>query len=183
MKPAMKKNNKTLSIDQVPAAKRKEAESRLKLILEFEDFRNRPCNRKKSWSASLNDYAELKNLGITTLRRWMQRYTQLGLVGLVDTRGGGSDAEIISPPALELFKSLYLSRRNFSLRLCWRIVSYINRIERKGWKIPQLTTMYKFCQCNIPQPVLKLRREGLSACRQHYGDYLAALVARDEGMV
>ena len=79
----MMKNNTTLLIDQVTAGKRKEAERRLKIVQGFEPFRNRLDNRQKSWTATLNEYAESKNIASTTLRRWMQRYQKSGIVGLV----------------------------------------------------------------------------------------------------
>jgi len=108
-----------------------------------------------------------------TFFRWRGRYRGQGVMGLVDSRGGGKSlGEIISPEAFEHFKSLYLDPRAPSLKQSWRNLCFVNREQNKGWRIPSLSAMYNYVTEFIPMPVQVLHREGLAAYEAKCAPYI-----------
>jgi hypothetical protein len=97
----------------------------------------------------------------------------MGLIGLVDNRGGGKFlGEIISPEAFEQFKSLYLDPRGPTLKQCWQNLCFINNEEKKGWMIPVYKRVCELVGERIPLPVQLLYREGMAAYEAKYGAYI-----------
>lgn len=154
----------------VPVNKREEAIRRLGIIRSFEKF------------AALNGHTRTEAIEIfvaghddikkRTLERWLARHRDRGILGLVDNRGGKFISETISPEAFELFKSMYLSQQRLSVKGCWQNMSFVNRNESKGWKIPHLQAMYRIINEQIPLPVQVLHREGLSAYEARCAPYI-----------
>jgi len=157
----------------VPADKRKEAIRKLGLIQEFEQFAAEYMRTGALRSQAVARYTFDKHVPTRSFYRWLLRWRQQGLVGLVDTRGGGKFLnEIISAEAFEMFKSMYLTQQRLSLKMCWQNVNYINKDQRKGWVIPSLHATYNYVKRQIPLPVQVLHREGLAAYQAKCAPYI-----------
>jgi putative transposase len=155
----------------VPASKRDEAIRRLGIIQQFKMF-HRQNEATKSDAIDLFA-AGNPPLTRTTLYRWLTKYHQQGLLGLVDKRGGGKfENEIISEEAFELFKSLYLTQQQLPLKTCLLNINYINKSQKRGWKIPELAMMYRIVKDRIPLPAIVLHREGLAAYEAKCAPYI-----------
>ncbi|MBW1811655.1 MAG: helix-turn-helix domain-containing protein [Deltaproteobacteria bacterium] len=140
--------------------KRTQALTRLGHIRQLEKF---AAHFGGTYSDALAAYAELQGISSRSLQRWISRYRNQGLLGLIDGRGGARPGdEAFSPDAFELFKSLYLTPQQLSAKLCWQNINYINQSEDRGWQIPALPTVYKYVD-RIPLAVKVLHREGLAA--------------------
>jgi len=161
-------------LHDVPANKRDDALKRLGIIREFERFAAIVERQGKTQTKALDMYIS-RQPGITrhSLQRWIARYKGQGLLGLVDLRGGGRFVnEMLSPDAFELFKSMYLTQQQLSVKLCWQNIDFINRDEDRGWKVPPLQFMYRFVKNHIPLPVQILHREGLAAYEAKCAPYI-----------
>jgi putative transposase len=155
----------------VPASKRDEAIRRLGIIQQFNQF-HRQNEATKSDAIDLF-VAGNQELTRTTLYRWLAKYHQQGLLGLVDKRGGGRfENEIISEEAFEFFKSLYLTQQQLPLKTCLLNINYINQSQKRGWKIPELSMMYRIVKDRIPLAVSILHREGLAAYEAKCAPYI-----------
>jgi len=157
----------------IPVKKRDEALKRLGLIQEFEKFSAKFVRAGGNRTDAREIFANQNDVGSRTLKRWQQRYRAEGLIGLVDSRGGGKFiSDIISPEAFEFFKSMYLTEQQLSLKLCWQNTAFINKDEGRGWKVPPLKAMYQYVQQYIPQAVMVLHREGLGAYEARCAPYI-----------
>lgn len=101
-----------------------------------------------TWRDGFGLYALQEGKSRSTLYRWRRTFKESGLVGLVDTRGGGNTPERIrvSEEAFEYFKSQYLDPRQLTLRQCWSMVTYHNKHENMGWRVsmsPNQTTVLR----------------------------------------
>lgn len=153
----------------IPANKRTEAIRRLGLIKDIEKFTAAFGGTR---SEAMNQFALEHKISKRSLQRWLIRYRNEGLLGLVDMRGGGKFiGQIISEEALELFKSMYLTQQQLSVKACWQNICYVNKDKQKGWKIPSLPFMYKFVTNRIPLPVRILHREGMTAYQAKCAPY------------
>ena len=161
----------------VPAAKRTEAIRRLGIIREFEKFALAFVRDGHGPYGTAMDVFVGRNEGKPGKRclyYWLARYRDEGLIGLVDGRGGGRFFEqIISAEAFELFKSMYLTPQQLSVKTCYRNICYISRQQQKKWKIPHLRAMYRFAKDAIPMPVQVLHREGLAAYEAKCAPYVS----------
>ena len=160
-------------LQNVPADKRKDAIRKLGLLQEFEQFAAAYIRSGASRSRAVAVFTTQKNIPPRSFYRWLLNWRQQGLIGLVDTRGGGKFLnDIISPDAFEMLKSLYLSQQRLSLKMCWQNVNYINKDQRKGWVIPSLHATYNYVKRQISMPVQILHREGLAAYQAKCAPYI-----------
>ena len=161
-------------LHNIPKKKRDEAVRRLGIIRDFEDFYGTLHRRERLIKReAVVLYAASHDVTRRSLWRWLARYRNEGLLGLVDSRGRGKFiGQIISPEALELFKSMYLSQRQLSAKICWQNICFINKDERKGWMIPPLHFIYRFVKSQIPLGVQVLHREGLNAYKAKCAPYV-----------
>lgn len=108
-----------------------------------------------------------------TLFRWKNKYRQEGLRGLVDLRGRkGAGDIVISPDAFEQFKSLYLDPRQPTLKQCYENLCYLNKDQKKDWRLPSYKRMCGLVDERIPLPVRVLYREGIAAYEAKYAPYI-----------
>jgi len=151
--------------------KRDEAVRRLGIIQQFNQFSRQ---HKLTTNEAMDLFiAGSRGLTRTTLYRWLKNFRMQGLLGLVDMRGGGRfDNEIIDEEAFEFFKSLFLTQQQLPLKTCWRNTSYINKSQKRGWKIPPLPVMYRVVKDRIPLPAIVLHREGLAAYEAKCAPYI-----------
>jgi len=162
-------------LTEIPERKRREALKKLGIIREFYKFETalelEADKTKKTRAVGL--FAAQKNINEKSFYRWLASYRMEGLRGLVDGRGGGKFiAEIISPDAFDLFKRLWLDLRRPSLRQCWLNLCFINKQEKKGWRIPNQKAMYRFVKENIPYAQQVLLREGTKAYEARCAPYI-----------
>lgn len=158
----------------VPAAKRDEALRRLGHIRQFENLAAKFVHSGTgTYSEALEDFVSVRGIKNRTFWRWLKRFREEGLIGLVDMRGGGKFMhQIISAEASEYFKSMYLTPQQLTVKTCWRNINYINKDEDKGWKIPGLRWMYEYIAAAIPLGVQVLQREGLAAYEAKCAPYI-----------
>ena len=158
------KDTKAQRIDElqdVPVARREKAIKRLGLIQEFAGFCKLPGRIR---SEAIAAFCTQKKISRTTFYRWLTAYKQQGIAGLVDMRGGGKFlTQTISKEAFELFKSMYLTEQQLSLKTCWMNINFENKNKNLNWQIPPLQYMYRLVKQRIPMPVAVLHREGLAA--------------------
>jgi putative transposase len=161
------------ALSEIPAHKRDEAIRRVGIVTEFEQFAAGVVREKGTRSEAFAAYSVQYNIPVRTLQRWIARYRDEGIIGLVDTRGRGEgNGDIISEEAFDLFKSMYLDQRRPSIKTCWQNIRYENRRQKKGWVIPSLRTMYSVASKRIPLPVQVLHREGLAAYEAKCAPYI-----------
>jgi putative transposase len=164
---------KDRDIQNLPADKREYALKKLGIIQEFEKFSATHIHNGGTRREALCKYAALEGVGERTIKRWIMKYHQQGLRGLVDSRGRNCDAgEMISPDAFELFKSIYLTQQRLTVKTCWQNINYENRNQNRGWMIPGLRGMYRYIEKQIPLPYQILLREGLTAYEAKCAPYI-----------
>lgn len=157
----------------VPVNKKQKALERLGLIRQFEQFSAAYVRQGGTRSGSMELFATRHGIGKRSLQRWISNYRALGVKGLIDTWGNGKFiSDSISIEAWELFKSMYLTQQQLSIKQCWQNICFINTDEKKGWKIPDLKFMYRFVERHIPLPVRVLGREGMAAYEARCAPYI-----------
>jgi putative transposase len=157
----------------VPADKRMEAIKRLGIIEEFNRFAAKIAMEGTGKSGAIELFTAGGKATKRSLQRWINKYRTEGLLGLVDMRGGGRfPDELISPEAFEMFSSMYLTQQQLPLKVCWQNINYINRSQKRDWKVPSLQMMYKIADDRIPLPVKVLHREGLAAYEAKCAPYI-----------
>ncbi|MCK4958054.1 MAG: Mu transposase C-terminal domain-containing protein [Planctomycetes bacterium] len=157
----------------IPAGKRDTALRRLGLIQGFEKYSAAHVRSGGGRTEALELFAAGNNVSKRSMERWIFRYRNEGLLGLVDTRGGGKFiSQMISPDAFDYFKSIYLTQQQRSLKACWQDICYINKTEDRRWKVPSLDCMYKYVKQSIPFYVQVLHREGMAAYEAKCAPYI-----------
>jgi transposase InsO family protein len=155
----------------IPADKRQEATDRLGVITEFEKVAAGCIRNGGTRTEALTRFTTEADIAIRSLERWIRKYRDLGLMGLVDSRGSKFTSQIISPDAFALFNSMYLTQQRLSVKTCWQNINYVNRSEKKNWNIPKLRAMYNLVE-KIPLGVRVLHREGLAAYEAKCAPYI-----------
>lgn len=108
-----------------------------------------------------------------TLYRWDGRYTDQGIMGLVDHRttrdgdGGGTDC---SPEAWSRFKALYLTIHRRSVALCHQIVAH--EAAEHGWQWPSLRTIQRKVKLELPPVHADYFRQGEREWMRRFGPKL-----------
>jgi hypothetical protein len=161
------------ALSEIPADKREDALKRVGIVLEFEKFSGGVVRTGGTRSEALAAYSMQHKIPVRTLTRWIAKYRDNGIIGLVDTRGrSGGFAEPISEEAFEYFKKMWLTEQRLSVIQCWHYIQYINRSENKGWTIPGERTMYDLVDKRIPLPTQCFHREGKAAYDAKYAPYI-----------
>ena len=162
-----------VALSEIAADKREDALNRVGVVLEFEKFSGGVVRTGGTRSEALAAYSTQHNIPARTLTRWISKYRDNGIIGLVDTRGrSGGFAEPISEEAFDFFKSMWLTEQRLSVNQCWQNIRYINHSQKKGWTIPGLRTLYDLVDKRIPLPVQVLHREGLASYEAKCAPYI-----------
>jgi putative transposase len=162
-----------VALSEIAADKREDALNRVGVVLEFEKFSGGVVRTGGTRTEALAAYSTQHNIPVRTLQRWITRYRDEGIIGLVDTRGRSDGfAEPVSEEAFDFFKSMWLTEQRLSVKQCWLSIRYENRRQKKGWAIPGLRTMYGLVNRRIPLPVQVLHREGLAAYEAKCAPYI-----------
>jgi hypothetical protein len=159
-------------IKGVAAGKREAAINRLGIIKQFEVFAAGYVRQGGNRSDAIKVFAGQADVPRTTLYRWIQRYSDQGLLGLVDSRGGGRSGDVVSPDAFEFFKSLYLTQQRKTIKSCWRDTIYMANSEKEDWTVPPYAAMARYVQKAIPYAVQVLYREGIAAYEAKCSPYI-----------
>jgi len=141
----------------------KQAKKLLGIVLQFMECAADRVRYGGTRTDALDQCAAEHGIIPRTLKRWVKRYKEHGPVGLVDMRGGNRFGdETISDEAAQVFRDMYLTQQQLSIRLCLRNLGYINKTGKKGWVLPSLRVMQSYVRRYIPEPVRILYREGRS---------------------
>jgi putative transposase len=162
-------------LTEIPERKRRDALRKLGIIQEFYKFEraNAGADCPSRRQAVALFAGRLKGATERSLYRWLAAYRREGLRGLVNRSGGGKFVgEIISPEAFDQFKTLWLDLRRPSLRQSWLNVCFVNKQEKKGWRIPAQKAMYQFVKEHIPYAQQVLLREGVKAYEARCAPYI-----------
>lgn len=143
--------------------KQEQAVWRLGIIRQAEAFAAAAVRDGANRSQALAAFARQADVSVRSLQRWMQQYKQAGMAGLIDKRGATGGLEIVSEEAWQEFLSLYLDPRQPSVKQCYDLVSYINRTQDRGWRLPSLRRMQQMAAEKIPMASAVLFRQGLAA--------------------
>jgi putative transposase len=166
-------NEQNSALSEIAADKREDALNRVGVVLEFEKFSGGVVRAGGTWSEALAAYSTQHKIPVRTLTRWIAKYRDNGVIGLVDTRGRGDGfAAPISEEAFDFFKSMWLTEQRLSVKQCWLNIRYENRRQKKDWTIPGLRTFYDLVDRRIPLPVQVLHREGLAAYEAKCAPYI-----------
>jgi putative transposase len=166
---------KDCDIQNLPADKQEDAIKKLGIIHRFEKFSSEHIRNGGTRTEAFVKYSAQPGVrvGERTIKRWITKYHQQGLLGLVDSRGGNHKVEeLISPDAFELFKSMYLTQQRLTVKVCWQNINYENRNQNRSWMIPGLRGMYRYVEKYIPLPYQILHREGLTAYEAKCAPYI-----------
>jgi transposase InsO family protein len=160
--------NKNISVK-----KNEQATKKLGIIKGFENFSATYVRNGGTRTEALEVYAAQQQISTSSLKRWIASYRDKGAVGLIDNRGGNRfSSEQISFEAFELFKSMYLTPQQRSVKLCYQNLNYINLTEKHNWQIPSLRAMYRYVKQCIPYYVEVLHREGIAAYEAKCAPYI-----------
>lgn len=152
--------------------KRTAALKRAGLIVQFEKFSGKHVRGGGLRTEAMEVFCHKENIPVSTFKRWIKNYSQSGLIGLADHRGGDRCGESISEGAWEYFKSLYLDSRQPSIRQCYRIVSLINKTEGYNWIVPEYKAFCRYIKKHLPIPVQVLHRNGEAAYDAQCGPFI-----------
>jgi len=162
-----------LDMLDIPAKKKDAALKRLGLIHKFEDYAGCMVRGGRSRTEAKQMFCSSHKIGVRSLSRWLTRYRDQGLIGLIDTRGGCVFiSQMISAEAFETFKALYLTPQQLTIKTCWRNISFINTDQNKGWTVPPYQTMVRHVNKHISLAVSVLHREGLGAYEAKCAPYI-----------
>jgi excisionase family DNA binding protein len=159
----------------IPSHKREEAMRRLGIIQEAMSLAIKWQKEGRKQREAFSYYCQTHTppLSLRTLQRWINQWKNEGLVGLIDTRGGGRfESEIINAEAFELFKSMYLTQEQRSVKQCLQMVRFFDKDQGTDWKIPPIRTMYRLVEDRIPKYVSVLKREGMNAYEAQCAPYI-----------
>jgi transposase InsO family protein len=155
----------------IPADKRDDALRKLGVIQAAESYCGLAVRNGGLRSEAMTIFCDREQISPASIKRWLKAYRERGLVGLVDQRGGG-EGETISPEAWLYFKGLYLDQRRPTIRHCLKLLTFINKSERRGWIVPSYKSLCRYVDKNLSRPVLVLHREGDAAYDAKCGPYI-----------
>ncbi len=155
----------------IPVDKRDEALRKLGVVQAFEQYSGGVVRNGGLRSEAMIVFCEREQISPASLKRWSKAFRERGLAGLVDNRGGGEN-ETISPEAWLYFKSLYLDQRRPTIRHCLKLLTFLNKSERRGWVLPSYKSLCRYIDRHLSRPVLVLHREGDAAYDAKCGPYI-----------
>jgi putative transposase len=148
----------------VPPDKKNEALRRVGLISEFETYSGQIVRNNGLRTVAMQAFCLEKDISFGTFKRWLKRYRDGGIMALVDSRGGSpADLEIISAEAFDFFKTVYLTQKRLSVRVCLQVLEQENRQRNHGWIVPEYYALCRYVEKSIPVPAKVLLREGRAA--------------------
>lgn len=115
--------------------------------------------------SGLNDWIATSScdLSRSQVYRLLQRFESDGLIGLIDRRGRPVDTsrsveERVDPDAWAMFRSLYLTDKRRTIRLCYDVVA--RDAARKGWLWPGYRTITRLVAAELPPSTADYYRLG-----------------------
>ncbi len=163
----------SLETAAIPPAKLEMAVWRRGIIERAEAFCAAAIRTGAPRSSAMAAFSRQCDVPVRTIYRWVRRYRERGLAGLVDNRGrGDSFGPVISPEAWNEFLGLFLDEREPTVKSCWQMIGFVNRQQNHGWTIPSLRTMQTYVNEHIPKPVFILHRKGMNAFLSHCAPYI-----------
>ncbi len=163
--------SKLSDIEQVPAKKQDQALKRLGLINQFSTYAAGIIRGGGTQRQAFGEFAAANSVAVRSLHRWIARYKREGLIGLVDSRGGRV-GQTISIEAFDFFKENWLDQRQPTIKMIWELLSFINRKESRGWRVPSYGRMVRLVESEIPLAAQVLHREGQAAYEAKCAPYI-----------
>jgi len=108
-----------------------------------------------------------RNAGIAvrTLERWLARYRQEGLIGLVRSRRKDADTRRLPLELIGLIEGMGLKKPRASAAAIHRRIG--NIAKGRGWPVPSYSTVYAIL-ADLDPAMVTLAHEGASAFRDRY---------------
>jgi hypothetical protein len=159
-------------LTDVPKHKRDEAIRRRGIIEQAEQFCGHAVRNNICRISAMQRFSTDTGIPVRTLQRWMSSFRERGIAGLIDSRGGQSLGDVITPEAWSEFLSMYLTPQRLSVKTCLNNILYVAKTHKKNWTIPSLRTIQQYVNDKIPVPVLVLHREGQTAYDAKCAPYL-----------
>jgi putative transposase len=114
---------------------------------------------------SLACAARHAGIPVRTAERWLARYRQSGLAGLVRSIRNDTDARRLPADLLALIEGMGLKKPRASAAAIHRRIS--NMAKAHGWPVPSYSTVYAIL-ADLDPAMVTLAQEGASAFRNRY---------------
>ena len=173
-KPKAAKPLDTYSIDE-----QEEIAFWLRLVKQWQDYRNKPGANKTEVDARFVQWCKLeypeRAISVDTLYRRWNAMRANDLDGLIDKRGKWKKGKSSIPdPMWQAFLYFFLDERQHPLKKCYeytKLEMQTSFPELVG-DMPSYTTFYRRAQADIPEPLKVLGREGEKAFRDRCAPYI-----------
>lgn len=177
MAPGEKQPKKPL--DHYTAEEREEIAFWMRLVEEWQDYRNRPGANKTKVDQEFETLCKLRyperGISIDTLYRRWKAVRDKDFDGLIDKRGKWKKGKSsIDETLWQAFLSFYLDENQHPIKRCYE---YTKTWARSDFPelvadIPSYTTFYRRVQSDIPEAVEILGRQGEKAFRDRCAPYI-----------
>ena len=166
-------------LDHYTAEEREEIAFWMRLVDEWQDYRNRPGANKTKVDQEFETLCKLRyperGISIDTLYRRWKAVRDKDFDGLIDKRGKWKKGKSsIDETLWQAFLSFYLDENQHPIKRCYE---YTKTWARSDFPelvadIPSYTTFYRRVQSDIPEAVEVLGRQGEKAFRDRCAPYI-----------
>ncbi|WP_317397730.1 DNA-binding domain-containing protein, partial [Anaerotruncus colihominis] len=175
--PAPRKAAKPL--DRYTIEEREEITFWLRLVEDWQDYRNKPGANKAEVDERFVQLCRLeypeRAISIDTLYRRWSAVRDDDLDGLIDKRGKWKKGKSSIPdPMWQAFLYFFLDERQHPLKKCYEYtkLEMQTSFPELVADMPSYTTFYRRAQADIPEPLKVLGREGEKAFRDRCAPYI-----------
>lgn len=175
--PAPRKAAKPL--DRYTIEEREEITFWLRLVEDWQDYRNKPGANKAEVDERFVQLCRLeypeRAISIDTLYRRWSAVRDDDLAGLIDKRGKWKKGKSSIPdPMWQAFLYFFLDERQHPLKKCYEYtkLEMQTSFPELVADMPSYTTFYRRAQADIPEPLKVLGREGEKAFRDRCAPYI-----------
>lgn len=166
-------------LDTYSAEEQEEIAFWLRLVKQWQGYRNKPGANKTEVDANFVQWCKLeypeRAISVDTLYRRWNAVRDNDLDGLIDKRGKWKKGKSSIPdPMWQAFLYFYLDERQHPLKKCYeytKLEMQMSFPELVG-DMPSYTTFYRRAQADIPEPLKVLGREGEKAFRDRCAPYI-----------
>lgn len=166
-------------LDHYTAEEREEIAFWLRLVEEWQDYRNRPGANKVQVDQEFETLCKLRyperGISIDTLYRRWKAVREKDFDGLIDKRGKWKKGRSsIDETLWQAFLSFYLDENQHPIKRCYEYTKTWARSDFPDLvaDMPSYTTFYRRVQNDIPEAVEVLGRQGEKAFRDRCAPYI-----------
>ncbi len=109
------------------------------------------------WCRTWNALNPTERTSKASLHRWLKKYGQKGVIGLVDNRGGARKPACFTPEAKEFILGLYLSEHHPSIPYIYTIAA--GQAREHGWELPGLRTVQNWLRQKVDHKLIAAGRD------------------------